>query len=423
MKEFYQKNRENYLNKIEDTSLSVFYSGEEVVQSGDQAYPFQINNNFYYLTGLQRPTMILLMGKGAGNTREYLFIEEPSEYAALWIGAKMTKEEASEVSGISVSNIFYIQDFLPYLNRFLQMSRQAIFGFVDKIYLDLERDSFESMPSLGNKLAIDIQAKYPNISIFNAYNELCVLRTYKTETEINEIKKAIKITKEGLENMMSHSKTGMKECQIESYFDQTVKFNDSTFAFKTIAASGVNATVLHYHENNQVSPDNSLILFDLGATSNHYCADITRTFPVNGKFTDRQKEIYSIVLECNKKCIEWLKPGVTNREYNDFARQILIDGCKRIGLIKEDAEISKYYYHSIGHFLGLDTHDVGEYITPFKEGCVLTVEPGLYIREEGIGIRIEDDVVITKDGCELLSKDVIKEIDDVEEFFSKYNVA
>lgn len=420
-KEFYQNNRKNYLNCVNDGSLSVFFSGKQITKSADQCYPFQVNNNFYYLTGINKPEMILVLAKGANQTRDYLFIEKPSEYASLWFGDKMLKSEASQISGIAETNIFYLEDFESTIHRLLQVSRASVFGFINDMYFDLEREGFEAMPSLGNQFANKIKDKYPHIRINNAYNIVCVLRTYKADCEVAAICDAIDITEEGIKALMVNAAPNMYENELESYYDQVIKYHGSRVSFTTIAASGVNGTVLHYDENNQVMKDNSLVLFDLGCISQLYCSDITRTFPVNGKFTDRQKEIYSIVLECNKKCIEWLRPGVTSKEYNDYARQILIDGCKRIGLIKEDQEINKYYYHSIGHYLGLDVHDVGEYVTPFKEGIVITCEPGLYIREEGIGIRIEDDVLITKDGAKCLSSNIIKEIDDIEDFMAKYS--
>lgn len=418
---FFQNNRKKYLNNVNNESLTILFAGSPIHKSQDSYYPFQINNNFYYLTGLDKPQFILMLGKGNNQTKEFLFIEEPSEYASLWVGDKMTKEEASKISGIAVKDIYYLSDFESILHRVVSVSRASLLGFINELYLDLERPSYNSTPNLGNQFALEFGPKYPHIKISNAYNIICILRTYKEEYEVNEIMKAIDITNEGIKALMVNSCSGMYENELESYYDQVLKFKGSAPSFTTIAGSGVNGTVLHYEDNNQEIKEDSLILFDLGALSNHYASDITRTFPVNGKFSKRQKEIYSIVLECNKKCIEFLRPGITNKEYNEFARKILIEGCKKIGLIKEDYEINKYYYHSIGHYLGLDVHDVGEYQTPFKEGCLITVEPGLYIREEGIGIRIEDDVLITKDGCINLSKAIIKEIDDIENFMAKYN--
>ena len=207
---------------------------------------------------------------------------------------------------------------------------------------------------------------------------------------------------------------------METYYDSYIKFNgQKVTSFETICATGKNATILHYVDNNSLINDNDLVLFDLGCCTDFYISDISRTYPANGKFTERQKQIYEIVLNCNKKCIEFLKPGLTWDEYNKYANSLLIEGLKNIGLIKEDKELIKYYWHSIGHSIGLDTHDPDIRNVKFEEGMLMTVEPGLYLEDEGIGIRIEDNILITKDGCINLSKDLIKEIDDIEKFMKK----
>ena len=215
--------------------------------------------------------------------------------------------------------------------------------------------------------------------------------------------------------MAKNIKPGMREYEVESYFDFEIKRNGaSNHAFSTICASGKNATVLHYEDNNQICNNGDLILFDLGAEYNYYCSDISRTIPINGKFTNRQKEIYQIVLNTLKKVQESAKPGLTLRDLNDIAKSELAKGCIKIGLIKNEDEISKYYFHSVSHSLGLDTHDVWVLDSKLENGCVITNEPGLYIEEEGIGIRLENDLLITDNGCENLSIDIPIEIEEIE---------
>ncbi len=219
---------------------------------------------------------------------------------------------------------------------------------------------------------------------------------------------------------MTNAKPGMMEYEIEANFDYVLKCNGVTdYAFHTIAASGVNATVLHYSQNNTKTQEGDLILFDLGAQWNYYNADITRTFPLNGKFTERQKEIYNIVLKAMEDTMAVIRPGVPFSKLNETTRASLAEGLKGIGLIKEDSELSRYYFHGVSHYLGLDTHDVGSGEMELKPGMVLTVEPGLYIEEEKIGIRIEDDVLVTDSGYENLSKDIIKTIEDIEAFMNR----
>ena len=210
------------------------------------------------------------------------------------------------------------------------------------------------------------------------------------------------------------------ENELEAYFDFTLKCKQCDHAFTTICATGKNATILHYSQNNQYAKSNDLVLCDLGAAYQLYSSDITRTFPVNGRFTERQKQVYEAVLRVNKAVIEKIKPGVVYQQLNKWATDLIAEECIKLGIIKEKEEVRKYYWHSIGHNLGLDTHDVepqGRNFV-FDEGMVFTVEPGIYIGEEGIGIRIEDDVLVTKDGCTVLTKNMIKDVADIEKFMA-----
>ena len=331
-----------------------------------------------------------------------------------WVGKSLRTNEASEISGIE--NAAYKDGFEVFLNR--------LFSGVDEmnVYLDMERDSFNSLNNIVGVFAKDLVRKYPFLRIKNVYPRIVPLRKVKTKEEIEEMQKAIKITIEGVNSLMKNAKAGMKEYELEAYFDFVCKKNGAKdFAFKTIAAAGKNAATLHYVDNNSEMKDGDLILFDLGAQWNYYNADITRTFPVNGKFTKRQKEVYEAVLRVNEECIKMLKPGVKFLEWNKQARDMIAEECIKLGLIDKKEDVTKYYWHSIGHGLGLDTHDIDrpDRNTVFEEGMVWTVEPGIYIEEESIGIRIEDDVLITKDGSEVLTKDMIKSVEDIEEFMSE----
>jgi Xaa-Pro aminopeptidase len=246
------------------------------------------------------------------------------------------------------------------------------------------------------------------------------MRRIKSTDEVNEIRKAIQHTKKGIESVFTLAKVGMNERTLEATFEYNIKLSGSSgISFDTIVASGKNATVLHYIENNQEIPEDALVLLDLGAYHNQYAADISRTFPVSGKFTERQAQLYNMVLEVNKETIKRVKPGIYVKELNDFAKDMLAQGMIDLGMIKEKSEITKYYYHGVSHYLGLDVHDVGTYSEKIEPGVVITVEPGIYIEEEGIGIRIEDDILVTEDGYENLSKDIIKEVKDIENFINK----
>lgn len=410
-KEFFITNRKNVIKEMKDNSILVIFAGEAPQKSADEAYAFTPNRNFYYLTGSNREKMILMISNINNKISQTLFIEKSDPVLAKWVGERMSSSEASEISGIQ--DIQYLEDFEASFNRLVLTYE------VENLYLDLERREFNSIETRATMFAKLVTERYPQLNIKNIYHVLENLRLIKTEEEVAEIRKAIAITKDGIESLMKNARPGMMEYQIEAYFDFALKCAGVTdYAFKTIAASGANGTVLHYSDNNSKTQDGDLILFDLGAQWNYYNGDISRTFPLNGKFTERQKQIYNLVLKAQLEIIKAIKPGVPFQRLNEITREVLAEGLKELGIIKESAELSKYYYHSVSHYLGLDTHDVGSREAELKPGMVLTVEPGLYIAEEKIGIRIEDNVLVTENGNENLSKDIIKSIEDIEDFMA-----
>jgi len=408
--------RLNYANQVNDQSLSLFFSGFAPVRTADEFYPFTVNRNFYYLTGLDQENICLVIVKGANQVKSYLFLEPIDPVKALWDGAGLTFEEASKMTGIDLENVRDIATLNTFIAQMLSTTRRALFGAIDTIYLDLERLNEKVPATYPITFAQNLKDLYPYVQIKSNQMVLAEMRTIKDEAEISEMKKAISITKVGLERIMDNLKPGRYEFQVEAEYNYVLNLHRTSPSFGTIAAAGKNATVLHYRDNASAIEPHALVLFDLGCFSNHYCSDITRTYPASGTFTKRQKEVYETVLEVNKKAIEYLKPGMTLKEYNDYGKMLLTEGCKKLGLIKEDSEVTKYYYHSLGHYLGLDVHDVGNYAKPIPEGAVITVEPGLYIAEEGIGIRIEDDIVVKHGGNINLSKDIIKEVNDIEAY-------
>ena len=412
-KEFFIKNRKKLAKAMDNNSMLIMFAGRAPKKSADYNYKFTPNRNFYYLCGIDEEYINLVVIKDKkGATSERLYIRECNEERAKWVGYSISVERAKQVSGIE--DVRFIDDFKGQLNQLISTKNYT------KVYLDLEKDAFEDNFTENGAFAKEIKERYPQVVINNIYPELCVLRMFKEKEEIEEIRIAIEKTRLGIESMMKNVKAGMMEYQLEAYFDFTLKDNGvKDFAFPSIIASGKNGTVLHYEDNNCELKDNSLVLCDLGAAFNYYHGDITRTFPVNGKFTEGQREIYNIVLKAEEETIRAIKPGETFTSINEVTKKVLAEGLRNIGFIEKEEELRKYYYHSVSHHLGLDTHDVEDYEAPFAEGMVLTVEPGLYISEKEIGIRIEDDVVVTKDGCEVLSKDIIKDIEEIEEFMAK----
>jgi Xaa-Pro aminopeptidase len=409
---FFERNRSRLKELLPDESLTILFAGKAPQKSADEHYPFVPNRNFYYLTGINEPNVILVMKKNGQTFEETLFIEKADPVMEKWVGKTVSKEEAENISGIK--DIKHVDSFESFVagNFFTNQAKQ--------VCLDLERRGWSGAPTSTSLFAKHIREHYPHVGISNIYPEICELRVYKTSEEIQKIKEAIAITKEGIYNILKNAKAGMMEYQLEAHFDFTLKSNGiRNYAFNTITASGKNATVLHYEHNNAQTNDGDLVLLDLGAQKDYYNADISYTFPVNGKFSDRQKELYNIVLKALKETTALIKPGLPYEELDKHAKKVLSEECRKIGLIQEDSEISKYYYHSVGHFLGLDTHDVGSYKDRVLEpGMVITIEPGLYIEEESIGIRIEDDILVTEDGFENLSKDIMREPEVIEEFMA-----
>ena len=405
-KNFYIKSRERVANLLPNNSMMILFAGKDIKESEDQSYEFCIDRNFYYLTGVNEQNDIFVMIKDDNSLQNIMFINKYDELFAKWNGRKMFSQEVANLSGIS--DIRYLEDFKDFLNE-----------NKDKytLYLDIKPNLFSEPSGEALKLLNELDKE-----ALDVHDIIARCRMVKQPEEIEEIKKAISVTNKGIKALMENIKPGLYEYQVESYFDQQIKFNGASgIAFKTIAASGENGCVLHYHSNNTKIKDNCLVLFDLGAEYNLYKSDITRTIPANGKFTERQKVIYNIVLNGQKLVFENIKPGITTIELN----KILIDyykvELKKIGLIENDEDVKKYYFHGVSHHLGLDTHDVCIREEKLQPGCVITVEPGLYIAEEGIGIRIEDDALVTEDGVINLSQEIIKEISDIEKYIAKNN--
>lgn len=411
--EIFSKRREELLRRIDGNFAIALFSGRAPMRSEDEAYPFAVNRNFYYLTGLDREDMVLLMYRLDDVVRQALFIQPYDEELARWVGGRMSQEEAHAISGIEdVVDLSDLEDSLASL--FNRARRDSNF----KVYLDLWHYTFDQADTPASTLAKKLKDRYPYFEIADAYPQLTGMRLVKDEHEIECLRKAIQITDNGIRQMMRHCRPGLNEMAMEGAFEFVLKSNlCSETAFKTIAASGERATILHYSDNDHFMNDGELFLCDLGATFCHYNADISRTFPVNGRFTERQREIYDIVLQAQQIVKDNAKPGVGIRQLNQMVIDFYREELPKHGL---DEDVREYYFHSCSHHLGLDTHDCdGGLGAVLQEGNVITNEPGLYIASEGIGIRIEDDLLIKADGAEVLSSQIIKDPDEIERFMDK----
>lgn len=406
--------RHQILDTMEDGSVMILYSGIPVHVSVDEYYPFEVNKSFFYLTEIPRENMILFLDKTRPGKEDIrLYIEQADPTDEKWFGKKLTIDEAKDESGIET--VGYLQDFAGYFDRLMTD------GYVKKAYFDTYRESEEDLEDYNQVKAAEFSRKYMGTPIQNAHTLIAYYRMAKDAHEVELVQKAVDITRQGLEDVMHTLKPGMMEYQAQANYEYRIKYlGASGPSFQTIAGSGYNGTMLHYETNQCECQDGELLLLDLGAKYKGYCSDITRTYPINGTYTKRQREVYNVVLEANERVAREAKPGMTTRELNDICKEVLAAGCKKLGLIKEDSELFTYYMHGVSHQIGLDVHDA---VSPdgvqLRPGCIISNEPGLYIEEEKIGIRIEDDLLITETGCQVLSKDIIKNPDEIEAFMRK----
>jgi len=408
--EFFSKNRRKFMDGMDAGSLAVFHAATPVVESGDQFYPYHQSPNFFYLTGIEQSRCILMLHPESlkGET-EILFIPKPDPRKAVWNGRMLDKEEAAGISG--VEQVQYVEDFG---GKFVVEQEPLEF-----LYTDYDDEGFRYPTSRNDEFLNKVTMRLPGLRTKKANPLMAELRRVKTPEEIQVIRKAIEITGEALQAMWNETKPNLWEYELEAVLAyHFIKNGARSHAFEPIIASGGNSTTLHYITNDKRLADGEVLLTDVGARFLHYCADITRTVPVSGGFTGRQRDVYRAVLDVQKQVIDAVKPGLQVNDLNRLAQDSLGEQLKRLELITDTRETGKYYMHRVSHFLGLDTHDVGTYTGPVEPGCILTVEPGIYIAEEELGVRIEDDVLVTENGCEVLSAAIPKEPSELEDLVS-----
>ena len=406
----YQERREKLLATLPEYSITILMSGKAAYNIGDERHPFDVDRSFFYYTGLDNENLVLMFVKTARMNQTILFIEPFDPVQAKWVGGKILADEAREISGIKdVRYVDSLKDTIAmYINHYGMLNQFTLCGELSK----QEYDQPWPVADLFN----EIRRYNPDVQIRNIAANTTRMRLVKDADEIEKMRKAISVTNAGIKAMMQASRDYIWENELEAYFDFVLKSEQTEHAFHTICAGGKNATVLHYGKNNQQTKPGDLVLVDLGAAYKYYNADISRTFPVSGKFTDRQREIYEIVLRVNKMVMEVVRPGMTTRDLNNKVIEFYQQELPKIGLLKDGKTVRDYYWHGVSHHLGLETHDVSLFDEPLQPGNVITDEPGLYLEDEGIGVRIEDDIMITEDGCICLSENIMKEVDEIEAF-------
>ena len=412
-RDFYVRTRKRLADEMVDNSFYFVHSGNEIENTNDECYLFEPYRNFLYLVGLEVTGATLLITKVNGKVSETLFMHMPTARETMYTGSVVNEEYVKSVTGIDT-----IMDEHAWKDR---ISRLMFSNDIQVAYMDMARWRMDYPHNEQQKLAEQLKDAYPYLQIRNMYQTVCRFRTVKEKEEIEAHRISASITNEAVRNMLRHMKPGMKECEIEAYYDFVLKSHGVKVpAFTTIAASGPNNNTLHYSDNNRTTQDGELILFDLGAQWDRYCTDCSRTYPINGKYTERQKQLYNVVLKGLKAAEELSKPGQKKNELQKISKQVMAEELIKIGKISKPEEIDQYYYHGSGHFIGLNTHDVGDHEDILlEEDMMFTLEPGLYFKDENMGFRIEDTILITKDGCDVLTDVIPKEIDEIEEYMAK----
>lgn len=417
MKETYITRRQKLMENKQGPCMVCFFSGSAPMKSLDASYPFYVDRNFFYLTGIDRENMILVLRKNdKGDVFEELYIEPFDEVLAKWVGGRMRADEAREISGIQA--VMNVGDFSSRLNSVIDSSR-GLGKFT--VYVDLWRHREDQADTPAHTLASKLQQRYPAVSIEDIFGDMVAMRIIKSEDEIAFMRKAQETTCAAIIAMLQHAKPEMNESELEGAFDFSLKKQGvRDHAFTSIVAGGGRATTLHYDNNDQIVHDGELVLIDLGSAEGHYCADISRTFPINGKFTERQKQLYNTVLTAQQIVMANAKPGVTTGELNQMVIDYYESRLDDLSLRKDGKGVRDYYYHGVSHSLGLDTHDIstGRNVV-LEPGMVITVEPGLYVEDEEIGIRIENDVLITEDGIIDLSAAIPRTVEEIEAVMAK----
>ena len=419
----YKRNRLNFMDQMKGNSMAIFNSNDIYPVSADTELPFEQHRDIFHLTGIdQEETILILYPSSKDNkTRENLFIRKSDEHTKIWEGEKLSKDLATKLSG--VENVHFVEDFKNILH--------SISNKVDTFYINKNEHYRANSPveTREDRFINWLLKKYPAHKVAKSNPILQRLRSIKHLDEIYQIKKACQITKKGFDRVLRFVKPDVWEYQIEAEFIHEFINNSSKgFAYTPIIASGIDNNVLHYIKNNKQCKDGDLILMDVGAEYGNYSSDMTRTIPVSGRFSKRQKEVYDSVLRVKNEATKLLTIGNNWRKFHEQVGEIMTQELFIIGLIdkndiknetKNNPAYKKYFMHGTSHHLGLDTHDYGLLEDPFQENMVFTVEPGIYIPKEGFGIRLEDDVVIQSKGEPLnLMSDIPIVADEIEDIMN-----
>jgi Xaa-Pro aminopeptidase len=415
----FTKNRAKFVAQMIPNSIAVFNSNDIFSTGADSTLPFHQHRNIFYLSGVDQEESILVLFPDAKNQKhkEILFLKETNDHIAIWEGAKLNKIQATETSG--VQTVYWLDEFESVFEQLMSEAKTVYFNNNNHYRQAVEMETRE------DRFIKTVKQKFPNHKIEHNFPIMEVLRGVKEQEEIALIQNACDITEKGFKRVLGFVKPGVMEYEIEAeYAHEFLKNRSKGFAYTPIIGSGYNACVLHYIENNQICKAGDMLLMDVGAEYANYSSDMTRTIPVSSRFTARQKAVYQAVLNVKNEATKMLLPGTLWEEYHVEVGKLMTSELLGLGLIDradvqnenpERPAYKKHFMHGTSHHMGLDTHDFGPLKTPMKANMVFTVEPGIYIPEEKMGIRLEDDVVIQPKGTPInLMKNIPIEIDEIE---------
>ena len=419
----FKRNRSKFVSQMLPNSIAVFNSNDIFSTGADSTLPFYQHRNIFYLSGVDQEESILVLNPNANNPahKEILFLKETNDHIAIWEGAKLNKDQAKSSTGIQ--SVYWLDEFETIFSKLMTN--------VDKVYFnnnDHYRKAVE-MQTREDRFLVWLKSNYPKHKIEYSFPIMEKLRGVKEPEEIELIQKACDITEKGFRRVLKFLKPGVMEFHVEAeYSHEFLRNRSKGFAYTPIIASGYNACVLHYINNNMQCKDGDMLLMDVGAEYANYSSDMTRTVPINGRFTDRQKSVYQAVLNVKNEASKMLIPGTIWEEYHVEVGKLMTSELISLGLLdKSDIQnqdhknpaYKKYFMHGTSHHMGLDTHDYGDLKTPMVANMVFTVEPGIYIPDENLGIRLEDDVVIKNSGTPInLMKSIPIEIEEIEEIMN-----
>lgn len=418
-KSLYIHNRQNFTAQMAANTLAVFNSNDIYPVSADSTLPFAQHRDILYLSGVDQEESILVLFPNASNPahREVLFLKETSELIAIWEGEKLTKQTAFETSGIHT--VYWLQQFPTIFKQLMSEAQGIYLNTNEHLRANTEVETRE------DRFIKQVKQDYPAHQVHKSAPIMHKIRSVKHQIELDLMQQACNITEAGVRRLLGFIKPGVWEYEIEAELaHEFLRKRSKGFAYTPIVASGKNACVLHYIENNQQCQDGDVILLDVGAEYANYSSDLTRCIPVNGRFTARQKAVYNAVLHVKNEATKLLVPGTIMAEYHKQVGTLMEEQLVNLGLITMDdiknqdpawPAYKKYFMHGTSHFLGLDTHDVGLWHEPIAANMVFTVEPGIYIPAEGLGIRLEDDVVVQASGTPFnLMGNIPIEADEIE---------